>query len=46
MEKARPLARALAGPIGPSQHMEYFVFFFWEQLPTGERKKQLIWEIR
>ena len=39
MGKTRPLTRALAGPIGPSHHMEYFLLFFWKRLPTGERKK-------
>ena len=39
MEETRSLARALAGPTGPSHHMEYFLLFFWNRLPTGERKK-------
>ena len=46
MEKTRSLARALAGPIGPSHHMEYFLLLFWKRLPIGEWKKKLIWEIR
>ena len=41
MGKTRSLARALASPIGPSHHMEYFLLFFWKRLPTGERKKKM-----
>ena len=34
------LARALAGPIGPFHHMEYFLLFFWKQLSPGEKKNE------
>ena len=39
MEKKRSLARALARPIGPTHHVEYFLLFFWKRLSTGEQKK-------
>ena len=48
MGKTRSLARASAGPIGPSHHMEYFLFFFCflETTFNGRTKKKWIWEIR
>ena len=38
-KKTRSLTRALAGPIRPSHHMEYFLLFFWKRFSTEERKK-------
>ena len=42
MGKTRSLARALAGPIGSSHHMEYFLLFFGNDLHLEyERKMNL-----
>ena len=39
MGKARSLARALAGPIGPSHHMEIFYYFFGKDFQRENEKK-------
>ena len=41
MGKTRSLARALAGPIGPSHHVEYFSLFFWKRQRENEKKMNL-----
>ena len=41
MGKTRSLARALAGLIGPSHHMEYFLLFFLKMTSNGRTKKKM-----